>query len=49
MSLFLQKFLEYEDSNDQERRTLQSRLESSEMSQKQMSLKLKNYTDQSKK
>ncbi|XP_038055618.1 C-Jun-amino-terminal kinase-interacting protein 4-like isoform X3 [Patiria miniata] len=41
-----QKFLEYEDANDQERRALQARVENLELAQKQMTLKVKNYTDQ---
>ncbi|XP_041459961.1 C-Jun-amino-terminal kinase-interacting protein 4-like isoform X5 [Lytechinus variegatus] len=41
-----QKFLEYEDVNDQEKRLLQARVEQMEMSGKQTGLKLKNYSDQ---
>ncbi|XP_071481197.1 C-Jun-amino-terminal kinase-interacting protein 4-like [Diadema antillarum] len=41
-----QKFLEYEDANDQEKRLLQARVDQLEMSQKQTTLKLKNYNDQ---
>ncbi|XP_033632321.1 C-Jun-amino-terminal kinase-interacting protein 4-like isoform X2 [Asterias rubens] len=41
-----QKFLEYEDANDQEKRALQGRKEALELTQKQMTLKVKNYADQ---
>ncbi|XP_071847837.1 C-Jun-amino-terminal kinase-interacting protein 4-like isoform X3 [Apostichopus japonicus] len=41
-----QKYLEYEDVNDQEKRALQNRLEAVEMNQKQQTLKLKNFNDQ---
>lgn len=45
-NLFQQKFLEYEDANDQEKRALQGRKEALELTQKQMTLKVKNYADQ---
>ena len=45
-NLFQQKFLEYEDANDQEKRALQGRKEALELAQKQMTLKVKNYADQ---
>lgn len=48
MYFLLQKYLEYEDVNDQEKRALQNRLEAVEMNQKQQTLKLKNFNDQSK-
>lgn len=46
--LFCQKFIEFEDSQEQEKKDLQTRVESLESQTRQLELKAKNYADQSK-
>lgn len=46
--LFYQKFIEFEDSQEQEKKDLQTRVESLESQTRQLELKAKNYADQSK-
>lgn len=45
---FYQKFIEFEDSQEQEKKDLQTRVESLESQTRQLELKAKNYADQSK-
>lgn len=46
--VFYQKFIEFEDSQEQEKKDLQTRVESLESQTRQLELKAKNYADQSK-
>lgn len=46
--LLYQKFIEFEDSQEQEKKDLQTRVESLESQTRQLELKAKNYADQSK-
>lgn len=43
-----QKFIEFEDSQEQEKKDLQNHLESLGSHSRQLELKIKNYADQSK-
>ena len=46
--LIPQKFIEFEDSQEQEKKELQLRVEALESQTRQLELKAKNYADQSK-
>lgn len=43
-----QKFIEFEDSQEQEKKEIQIRVEALESQTRQLELKAKNYADQSK-
>ena len=47
-TFFVQKFIEFEDSQEQEKKDLQTRVEALESQTRQLELKAKNYADQSK-
>lgn len=46
--IFLQKFIEFEDAHEQDKKDVQSHVDRMESHSRQLELKIKNYADQSK-